>query len=169
MRSVWVVLLAILIGACGGSSSDGPPTTPVDGYPLSEFLPASVNGVDTTTRNIDVVSADTPRVFVKTVARLSKSPPDAEMARAYESGNSVYAVRIDGVSGYDILLAFIGEMANVADGSFSPPPTTTVGGKQVMRSGGSATNTFFYSSGDVFYYVETHDEPTAVDVLQQLP
>jgi hypothetical protein len=169
MRSVWVVLLAILISACGGSSASGPPTTPVDGHPLSEFLPTSVNGVDTTARNIDVVSRDTPRVFLKTVGRLSKLPLDAEMARAYESGNSVYAVRIGGVSGYDILLAFIGEMANVADGSFSPPATTSVGGKQVMRAGGSATNTFFYSSGDVFYYIETHDEPTAVDMLQQLP
>ncbi len=57
---------------------------------------------------------------------------------------------------------------NIAGGSFSPPATISLGGKQVMRVGELA-GTFLYSSGDVFYYIECPDEPTAVDMLQQLP
>jgi hypothetical protein len=168
MRSVWVVLLAVLMSACAGSSSSDPPTTPVDGHPLSEFLPTSVNGVDTTRQDLDVLRPPSPRVFPKTLGRLSKTPADAELALAYVSSASVYAFRIDGVSGADTLLTFIAESANLDSGSFSTAPTISVGGKQVMRVG-ELVGTFLYSSDDVFYYLQAPDEPTAVDMLQQLP
>lgn len=166
MRSVRVVLLAILLSACSGTAS-GPPTS-LDGNPLSELLPASVNGVETTKKDMSVVDRATPRVFLKTLGRLGKTPPDAEMAMAYDSGASIYAFRVDGVSGSDIQLDFIAETVNLPNGSFSPPPTISLGGKQVMRVGELA-GTFLYSDGAVFYYIECPDEPTAIDMLQQLP
>ena len=86
LRSVRVVLLAILMSACSGSASS--PPTSLDGHPLSELLPASVNGVETTKKDMSVVHRANPRVFLKTLGRLGKTPPDAEMALAYESGAS---------------------------------------------------------------------------------
>ena len=166
MRSVLIVLLTIVMSACSGSAASSP--TSLDGSPLSELLPVSVNGVETIKKDMNVVDRSTPRVFLKTLGRLGKTPPDAEMALAYESKASVYAFRVEGVSGTDILLNFIAETANIATGSFSPPPTISLGGKQVMRVGDLA-GTFLYSNGDVFYYIESPDEPTAVDMLQQLP
>jgi hypothetical protein len=167
MRSVWVVLLASLMIACSGAGVTAVPAS-VDGKPLSELLPASVNGVETTKRDMNVISRTSPRVFLKTLGRLGKTPPDAEVALAYESSASVFAFRVDGVSGADILLAFIAESANIASGSFSPAPTVSLGGKQVMNVGKLA-GTFLYSTDEVFYYIECPDEPTAIDMLQQLP
>lgn len=167
MRPAVVMLLAILMSGCAGSSSDSP-TTAVDGHPLSELLPTSVNEVDTTKTDMNVAERPTPRVFLKTLGRLGKTPPDAEMALAFVPGASVYAFRVDGISSDDVLLAYIAEAANIASGSFEPPPTISVGGKQVMRVGELA-GTFLYSKDDVFYLIECPDEPTAVDMLQQLP
>jgi hypothetical protein len=174
MRPLRVVVLAILMSACNGSSPSATPVTaptttlgPVDGYPLSELLPMSVSGVATIKQDTTVANRFSARVFLKTVARLGKKPTDAEMAIASSSGASAYALRVDGVSGIDILAAFVAERTNVADGTLLPP-TASVGGKQATKVGEDA-GTYIYASGDVFYYIECPDEPTAVDVLQQLP
>ena len=97
------------------------------------------------------------------------------MTRAYSLrlgrwviGGILLLLALSWFTGTDFLLEFIAERVNIAGGSFEPPPTVSLAGKQVMRVGEFA-GTFLYSSGDVFYYLECPDEPTAVDMLEQLP
>jgi hypothetical protein len=151
------------------SSSSGPasPRPSVDGHPLSELLPSSVNGEPTTRGDLSPSSRNSPRVFLKVVARLGKTPPEGEVAIAANTSGTVYALRVKGASGDEVLLAFVGERANVAVVP-TPIPTISLAGKQVARVG-RLPGTFLYASGDVFFYIECPDEPTAEDVIRQLP
>jgi hypothetical protein len=163
----------VLLAACGEPSASGPftipPTTraPVDPNALSEMLPKSVNGVATTRADIKVLDRSSPKVFAKVVAGLHKTPQDAEVALSYAEDARVYALRVDGASGMDILQGFVAERQGAAAGSV-PPPTVSVGGKQVTRIG-SIAGAYLYASADVFFYVDCPDEPTGIDILQQLP
>jgi hypothetical protein len=191
MRSLATVLLAVALSACAGPSPSGPSPTAslacasiadpsADTKALAEVLPTCVNGVPTSKRAIGVATRDSPRVFLKVVARLGKKPPDAEVAVAFWStpaaasapsaqpaNSSVYAVRVAGITGSDILHAFLVERQGAAIES-APPPTLSVGGKEAIRIG-SLAGGFLYASADAFFYVDCPDERTAAEVLQQLP
>lgn len=191
MRALATVMLAVVLGACAGPSPSGPSTTAsptcaatagpsAEVKALGELLPSCVNGVPTSKRALALTSKDSPRVFVKVVARLGKKPPDAEVAVAFWStpapasapsaapaNSSIYAVRVAGVTGSDILHAFLVERQGAAIES-APPPTLSVGGKEAIRIG-SLAGGFLYSSADAFFYVDCPDEATAAEVLQQLP
>jgi hypothetical protein len=80
---------------------------------------------------------NSPKVFAKVVAGLHKSPQEAEVALSYAEDARVYAIRVDGASGMDILHGFVAERQGAAAGSV-PPPTVSVGGKQVTRIGSIA-------------------------------
>ena len=176
MRSRAVVFVLILTGCQGSSAADtsgtassvvGPSSTtlPVDGHPLSELLPASVSGVATQTVDMSVADRNSPRAFLKVVARLGKTPPESELAFAYASETKVYAVRVAGVSGNDVLVAFVAERVDLPT---ADPKFDEFGGKQVIKIA-NTTGSFLYASADVMYTIEAPDEPTALDVLQQLP
>jgi hypothetical protein len=186
MRFHGLVLVALLVGACAappvgdpsgsadvpgaslaGSASDAPstPRPSVDGHPLSELLPTSIDGVATKVADLDPVSRASPRVFLKVIARVGQTPEDGEVALAFIEGANVYAVRVKGGSGMDVLLAYLAERGYAAD---EAPPTESIGGKQATRLGAGAGQ-FLYISGDVFYYVNCKDDRLAADLLGQLP
>jgi hypothetical protein len=155
-------------GASSASSASVAPSTPrpsVDGHPLSELLPTSINGVTTKVTDLNPVSRSSPRVFLKIIARVGDKPQDGEVALAFIEGATVYAVRVKGGSGEDVLMAYLAERGSVAD---ETPATESVGGKQATRLGKGAGQ-FLYVSGDVFYSVSCQDDQLAADVLGQLP
>ena len=139
----------------------------VDPKGASGTLPTSVNGVQTSRADLNPAGQDSPRVFLKVIARLGQMPPDGHVAVAIGSGATVYAVQVDGKTGSAILNAYLEERGagSTAASSFSP---AGVGGKQAVRVG-TLAGTFMYSSGQTFYYLECPDEATASDVLRQLP
>lgn len=180
MRALPVVMLALLVSACGAvpvvepsisSSAAASPTTAatprpsVDGHPLSEFLPTSIDGLATTTADLDPVNRNSPRVFLKVIGRLAETPLDGEVALAFAKGATVYAVRVAGSSATEVLMAYLAERGYP---SAESPPTESVGGKQATRIG-AGTGQFLYTSGDVFYYVNCASDALAADLLQQLP
>jgi hypothetical protein len=182
MRALAAVLLALVLSACAQPPSTGPTpagstTAPSIAGPataspaavgdaLVGLLPASVAGSTTTTSRFDAFSRRSPRVFLKVIARVGKIPPDAQLALAYTPSATVYAVQVDGVTGNDILQAFLVERMGAAGASAAP--TVDIGGKQVVPIGASA-RTFGYASGDTFFYVDCQDEETAADALNGLP
>ena len=183
MRALAAVLLALVLSACAQSPSTSPtpagsPTAapsiagPATASPaavggaLVGLLPASVAGSTTTTSSFDAFSRRSPRVFLKVIARVGKIPPDAQLALAYTPSATIYAVQVDGVTGDDILQAFLVERMG-AEGA-SSAPTVDIGGKQVVPIGAS-TRTFGYASGDTFFYVDCQDEESAADALNGLP
>lgn len=181
MRPLLTVLLAVALSACAGPSPSGPsptaslvacipsPDPSADATALSQVLPGCVNGVATIRTDIGVTNRNSPRIFLKVVARVAKSPPDAEVALAFGSNATMYAVRIDGLSGNEVLQAYLAERMGVPTGSAPPSfPTGDVGGKQAIKIGATAGG-FLYASAEVFFYLDCPDEPTAADVLSQLP
>ncbi len=184
MRAAIVILVALVMGACASPPTATPPTatpptaTPLTSAPASPSpsivatgllarLPMTVNGVATTRTSLTMAGRTTPRVYLRILGRIGKTPPDAQLALAFASGATVYGMQVDGTSGSEIVQAFLEERAGAAPGS-SPPPTVSIGDKQVVRLG-SFVGTFLYGTDDTFYYVEAPDEATAADVLQQLP
>lgn len=186
MRFHRVLLVALLVSACAAppvGDPSGPPAVPgasvtspasivpstprpsVDGHPLSELLPTSINGVATKVTDLNPVSRASPRVFLKVIARVGETPEDGEVALAFIEGANVYAVRVKGGSGMDVLLAYLAERGYVAD---ETPATESIGGKQATRLGAGAGQ-FLYVNGDVFYYVNCKDDQLAADLLGQLP
>ena len=186
MRFHRLVLVALLVGARAPPQISEPsgslalpsastavpasaaPATPrpsVDGHPLSELLPTSINGVATDLTDLDPVSRASPRVFLKVIADLADTPQDGEVALAFITGATVFAVRVAGVTGQGVLMAYLGERGYVRD---QVPPTESIGGKQVTRLG-AGKGQFLYTSGDVFFYVNCSDDQLAADVLEQLP
>ena len=172
--------VVLLVSACASPISDpmsaspltpstaavpGTPAPSVDGHPLSELLPTAINGVPTKTADLDPVSRDSPRVFLKVIARLGVTPVDGEVALAFTPDQTVYAVRVDGSDGMDVLLAYLAERGYRADES---PPTESVGGKQATRLGTLGGN-FLYVKDDVFYFVNSKDDQRAADMLELLP
>jgi hypothetical protein len=150
------------------ASTSATPSTPapsVDGHPLSELLPTAIAGVPTKTADLDPVTRDSPRVFLKVIARLGETPVDGEVALAFTSDATVYAVRVAGADGMDVLLAYLAERGYRADES---PPTENVGGKQATRLGTLGGN-FLYVKDDVFYFVNCKDDARAADLLALLP
>ena len=189
MRVALIVLLVVAFAGCSDPSPGGTPATgtsvrstpapstsagrtaapsttaPQD--PLSALLPATMNGAAVTKTTLNPTKSPTPRVFLKVIARLGKTPPDARLSLAYAPDATVYAMRIKGSDGSEIQQAFLTERTGAAPESGSPPKET-VGGKEVIRLG-KLPGTFLYASDDVFFYVEAPDEPTAAEVLKQLP
>jgi hypothetical protein len=137
----------------------------VDGHPLSELLPASIADEVSKVADLDPVDRNSPRVFLKVIARLGETPADGEVALAFVPASTVYAVRVAGASGMDIMLAYLAERGYRSDES---PPTENVGGKQATRLGSSG-GTFLYATDDVFYYVNCADDERAADLLAALP
>ena len=185
MRPLATLILAVALSACAGPSPSGPSPSgaapsdsPVcipsaspspDANAVTALLPACVNGVTTDRREIGVGNRNSPRIFLKVVARVAKSPPDAEVGLAFGSNATIYAVRIDGLSGDEVLQAYLAERMGVPAGSAPPSfPTEDVGGKQAIKIGATAGG-FLYASADAFFYLDCPDEPTAADVLSQLP
>lgn len=187
MRALAVALLAIVMSACAAPPTAAPPTaapttaaptaapptsairsgTPSAGDALFALLPTTLDGVATTKTSLSPAGRNTPRVFLKVIARLGKKPPDALLALAFSPGATVYAMRVAGTSGSQIAQAFFVERTGIAPGS-SAPPALSIGGKQVTRLGLLA-GTFLYASGDTFFFVECPDEPAAAEVLKLLP
>ena len=184
MRVAVIVLLAVILAGCSdpSPSSTSVPSTPVPttsagrtAVPttsapqdsLSALLPATMNGAAVTKTTLNPTKSPTPRVFLKVIARLGRTPPDARLSLAFAPNATVYAMQVDGASGSDIQQAFFAERTGAAPESGSPP-NESVGGKQVIRLGNLA-GTFLYANDDVFFYVEAPDEPTAAAVLEQLP
>lgn len=186
MRIHGVVLVVLLVSACaapaivdpsisppipGASIANSPsvatetPRPSVDGHPLSELLPTSIKGVATKTADLDPVSRDSPRIFLKVIARLAATPNMGEVALAFTPDATVYSVRVDGSSGTEVLMAYLAERGYRAD---EVPPTESIGGKQATRLG-TGGGTYVYVGGDVFYYVETANDQLAADMLQLLP
>jgi len=184
MRALAVALLAIVVSACAAPPTSAPPTaapptvapptaapptaappsgTPTAGDALLALLPATVNGVATTRMSLIPASRNSPRVFLKVIARLGKKPPDALVGLAFGPGATVYAMQVAGTTGSQIAEAFFVERTGIAPGS-SAPPAISIGGKQVTRLGLLA-GTFLYASGDTFFFVECPDEPAAAEVL----
>ncbi len=97
---------------------------------------------------------------------MQKTPPDGRVALAFNADATIYAVRVNGIGGGEILQAFLEERLGAAGASAAP--TVDIGGKSVIRFGASA-GTFVHASGAAFFYVECKDEATAADVLKQLP
>ena len=150
------------------SSTPANPTTPapsLDGHPLSELLPTVIKAVPTKTADLDPVSRDSPRVFLKAIARLGETPVDGEVALAFTPDATVYAVRVDGADGMDVLLAYLAERGYRADEN---PPTESVGGKQATRLGTLEGN-FLYVKDDVFYFINCKDDQRAAELLEVLP
>jgi len=182
MLALAALVLALVVSACAQPPSTGPtpagsvaapsiagPATASPaavGGALVGLLPASVAGSTTTTSSFDAFSRRSPRVFLKVIARVGKIPPDAQLALAYTPSATIYAVQVDGVTGDDILQAFLVERMG-AEGA-SSAPTVDIGGKQVVPIGAS-TRTFGYASGDTFFYVDCQDEESAADALNGLP
>lgn len=146
-------------------SASAMPTLPIDGHPLSELLPTAINGVATKSRDLNPVSRDSPRVFLKVIARLGQTPDHGEVALAYTPDSTVYAVRIKDATAMDVLLAYLGERGYRADES---PPTESIGDKQVTRLGSHGGN-FVYTSDDVFYFIECATDQLAADLIRLLP
>ena len=115
--------------------------------------------------DLEPVNRNSPRVFLKVIARLGETPDDGEVALAFIPQSTVYAVRVDGASGMDILIAYLDERGYRADES---PPTESVGGKAATRLG-SAGGVFLYATEDLFFYVNCTDDQRAADLLQLLP
>ncbi|HYO44247.1 MAG TPA: hypothetical protein VES19_13710 [Candidatus Limnocylindrales bacterium] len=132
---------------------------------MSELLPTSINGIPTRVIDLDPLSRDSPRVFLKVIARVGETPRDGEVALAFIDGATVYAVRVKGGSGRDVLMAYLAERGYVTD---ETPATEGIGGKQATRLGAGAGQ-FLYTNGDVFYYVNSKDDPLASALLEQLP
>ena len=187
MRVAVALLLALAVCACAtpsaptppGSSAAAPPTiagattssptagpSDVEGS-LQGLMPSSVNGAAMTKRILSPADRVSPRIFLKVVARLGKKPPDGQVALAYNTDATIYAVHVDGATGDDIMEAFLAERLT-ADALSAPLPTVSIGGKEAIRLGASGGN-FAYASGDAFFLVECLDEATAADVLTQLP
>lgn len=174
-----VVWLALVVSACGtpavvepspstvapASVAAATPRPSLDGHPLSELLPTSITGVETKVTDLEPVNRNSPRVFLKVIARLGETPDDGEVALAFIPQSTVYAVRVDGASGMDILIAYLDERGYRADES---PPTESVGGKAATRLG-SAGGVFLYATEDLFFYVNCTDDQRAADLLQLLP
>lgn len=178
MRIHHAVLLALLVSACAApltvdpstapTAQTAPPATPrpsVDGHPLSELLPTSINGVTTKVSDLDPVSRASPRVFLKVIARVGDVPGDGEVALAFMTGATVFAVRVKGGDGMAVLMAYLAERGYPSD---QAPPTEPVGGRQATRLG-AGSGQFLYVNGDVFYYVNCSDDQLAADVLELLP
>jgi hypothetical protein len=183
MRALAAPLLAIAVCACAapvlplspapsGPASPVPasavvatPRPSVDGHPLSELLPATIAGEAARVTDLDPVNRNSPRVFLKVIARLGETPDDGEVALAFVPQSTVYAVRVDGASGSDVLVAYLAERGYPSDES---PPTETMGGKAATRLG-SAGGVFLYAMDDVFYYVNCADDQRAAELLQLLP
>jgi hypothetical protein len=115
--------------------------------------------------DLDPVNRNSPRVFLKVIARLGETPDDGEVALSFVPGSSVYAVRVKGKSGMDVLIAYLAERGYRADES---PPTEPVGGKAVTRLG-SGGGVFLYATTDTFFYVNCTDDVRATELLQLLP
>ncbi len=204
MRAASVLLLAVLLGACGGPSptaptspvasgvsptgpdpsatlppptgttaspsagtSDSPSASPSGGpVSLIDLLPTSVSGVATRRIGLTPSGRTTPKIFLKVLGQLHKAPPDATIALAYTPESTIYAFTVAGVNGTEISQVFLGEHLGPA----APSETTTValGGKEARRIGVFPGH-FVYATGDRFFYIVCPDEPSAADVLQQLP
>jgi hypothetical protein len=132
---------------------------------LSELLPTSINGVPARLSDLDPLTRDSPRVFLKVIARIGETPADGEVGLAFIDGATVYAVRVKGGTGMDVLMAYLAERGYVHD---VVPPTEGIGGKQATRLGAGAGQ-FLYANGDVFYYVNCANDQLAADVIAQLP
>jgi hypothetical protein len=176
MRIAAVVLLAIVLGACAGPEvgpTEAPPT-PVPSTPdpapvgvgLVGSLPEAFNGMPTTKVSLTLQGRATPRVFLKTLGRLGKTPPETELALAFGSGAALYAMRVDDTTGSEIVQALIEETGYLPDAS--PLPTVGIGGKQVTKLA-SAVGPYLYPTADALYFVEARDDATAAIVLQELP
>lgn len=176
MRIAAVVLLAIVLGACAGPQvgpTEAPPTaapsTP-DPVPVGDglvgSLPEAFNGVPTTKVSLTLQGRATPRVFLKTLGRLGRTPPETELALAFGSGAAVYAMRVDDTTGSEILQALIEQAGYPPDAS--PIPTVGIGGKQVTKLA-SAVGPYLYPTDDTLYYVEARDDDTAAIALEELP
>jgi hypothetical protein len=186
MRIHRALLLVLLVSACAAPANVDPSNSPsapgasmtaspsvaaetprpsVDGHPLSELLPTSIKGVATKTADLDPVSRNSPRVFLKVIARLAATPNLGEVALAFTPESTVYAVRVAGSTGTEVLLAYLAERGYRAD---EVPPTVSIGGKQATKLG-TVGGTYVYVGGDVFYYVETANDQLAADLLQLLP
>jgi hypothetical protein len=188
MRAIAAVLMSVVLSARAQPPSIGPTPTgsstavprtaapsiasptsasPSDvGQSLRGLLPALVNGAATTTSSLSPSSRGSPRVFLKVIARLGTKPPDGQVALAFNSDATIYAVQVDGIGGSDILQAFLVERLGAA--AAADAPTVDIGGKPVIRFGASG-GTLVYASGETFFYVECQDEATAADVLKHVP
>lgn len=187
VRAAVTLLLAVAVCACATPSPPTPPGPSAASAPASAsattsaptagpsgvegslqgLLPGSVKGEATTKLIFSPSNRKSPRIFLKVVARLGKKPLDAQVALAYTSDATIYAVHVDGATGDDIMEAFLAERLT-ADALSAPLPTVSIGGKEAIRLGASGGN-FAYASGDAFFLVACLDEATAADVLTQLP
>jgi hypothetical protein len=176
MHIAAVVLLAIVLGACAGPQvgpTESPPTavpsTPdptTAGTGLVDSLPQAFNGMPTTKLSLTLQGRATPRVFLKALGRLGKTPPETELALAFGSGAALYAMRVDGTSGSEIFQALMEQAGYPPE--LSPLPTISIGGKQVTKLA-SAVGPYLYTTDDALYYVEARDDGTAAIVLEELP
>lgn len=176
MRIAAVALLAIIVGACAGPQvgpTDTPPTaapsTPgptTVGIGLVGSLPDAFNGVPTTKLSLTLQGRATPRVFLKALGRLGKTPPETELALAFGAGAALYAMRVDDTTGSEILQALLEQAGYPPE--FSPLPTVSIGGKQVTKLA-SAVGPYLYTTDDVLYYVEAREDASAASVLEELP
>jgi hypothetical protein len=152
------------------SPSDGSHASPVPSASMAGILgvlPGTVNGATTTRITLSPSGRTTPKVFLKVLGRLGGTPPEMTLGLAFAPGGTAYAMRVVGVTGDQILRAFLEERTGLPPGA-SAPPELTVGGKQATRLG-QLPGTFLYADADTFYYIETSNEAAAGEIIEQLP
>lgn len=185
-----VATLAVLVTACGGSST--PTTAPsitgsiapggsggdfATSAKLEATLPTSVGGVTLQTGSINVLQQyttgnQTTNLLTLLIAGLGVSPAQVGVAAAADTDGKIQilAAEFNGVSSS----AIQAQVETVAK-SVDPGVTlanTTIGGKSVttLTFPGSKTGPVIsYITGDTLYLVQSSDPALAEDALKQLP
>ncbi len=188
-----VATLAVLVTACGGSST--PTTAPSSAGPgisiapggsgadfaksakLEATLPTSVGGVTLQTGSINVLQQyttgnQTTNLLTLMSAGLGVSPAQVGVAAAADTDGKIQilAAEFNGVSSS----AIQAQVETVAK-SVDPGVTlanTTIGGKSVTTAtfpGSKTGPVISYITGDTLYLVQSSDPALAEDALTQLP
>ena len=90
-----------------GSHASPVPSASVAG--ILGVLPGTVNGATAAQITLSPSGRTTPKVFLKVLGRLGGTPPEMTLGLAFAPGGTAYAMRVAGVTGDQILRAFLEE------------------------------------------------------------
>jgi hypothetical protein len=178
------LVLAVIVGACGGSSTPSvviPTAVAIPSFAesaqLEATLPTSVGGVTLQTGSLNVLALYTTgnsaaNFLTVMIAGLGVSPSQVGVAAAADSGGQIQiaAGQFSGVTSSAIQTQ-VETVAKAADPSVTLA-NTTIGGKSVTTATYPNSHTgpvVAYITGDTLYLLQSSNPALVEDALKQLP